>query len=162
MAEIIHARRVRAGAAEAGLRVIGLASALMGAAPASSVMAQPPAGTDRPAIVASGPWVFTERHDRPQTLYPLNPPTEALTPTPPGWAAFASSDGRTMDFARPWRWPVDPSARSAVTEIGFGWREPGWAATIGYVQPDYVRRAGYPSSAGPKPLVGLSFTVRVP
>ena len=79
-----------------------------------------------------------------------------------GWAAFATSEGRTMDFARPWHWPADPNARAGGTEVGFGWREADWAAAFGYVQPDFARRAGYPAGAGPKALVGMSFTIRVP
>ena len=130
----------------------------------SPVLAQTQATVkvDRPPIVTTGPWAFANRYERLEPLYPLRQPPEAVAPTPTGWAAFATSDGRSLDFARPWRWPADRSARAGGMEVGFGWREANWAAAVGYVQPDYARRAGYPASAGPKALVGLSFTVRTP
>jgi hypothetical protein len=159
---VIHHLADAAAWSGGGALVVGLAGPLLWAALSSSVMAEPSVVGERPAIVTTGPWVFAERNDRPQSVYPLSGRTEAPASTSVGWAAFASSDGRTLDFARPWRWPVDPNARPTVTEVGFGWRQPNWAATAGYVQPDYVRRAGYPANAGPKALVGLSFTVRVP
>lgn len=146
----------------AGRALSSLVGGLLCGTLASPVLAQASARGDRAPIVTTGPWVFALRNDPPPSSYPLRGPAEAPASPSAGWAAFASSDGRTLDFARPWRWPVDPNARPTVTEIGFGWREPGWAVAAGYVQPDYVRRAGYPASAGPKPLVGLSFTVRVP
>ena len=143
-----------------GARIIAatIAGLLLCAPPPATAQA----AAERSRIVTTGPWAFAHRYDQLQPIYPLREPPDAPLLAPTGWAAFATSDGRTMDFARPWRWPVDPSARTGGAEIGFGWREANWAAAFGDVQPDYVRRAGYPSGAGPKPLVGLSFTVRVP
>ena len=136
------------------------AGILLGLAVGSPVMAQ--ATAERPHIVTTGPWTLAERSGPPERLYPFAAPPDVPLPAPTGWVAFATSDGRTMDFARPWRWPANADARPGATEIGFGWRQANWAAIVGYVKPDYARRAGYPAGAGPRSLVGFSFTVRGP
>jgi hypothetical protein len=97
---------------------------------------------------------------------PSDPPSFRIDPQPnspwtrTGWGFFVTADGRSMD---PWgrgEWRRDADAAPGRTEGGFGWRQGGVSAAIGYSVLDDAPNFALPIRARPQGLAGFTISLR--
>jgi hypothetical protein len=73
-----------------------------------------------------------------RTSYEVSPPAPHGY-VPDGWGMRASFKGRAMDLQSR-DWTEDPHVQPGDVEAGYGWRDGGAAALIGYEEHDYGPR----------------------
>jgi hypothetical protein len=100
-----------------------------------------------PIVAHAGTSVDRPLPDRPSadqpvaTAYAVNPPaSHSYVAAADGWALRATLQGRSMDPLQSRDWAADPHVQPHDVEAGWGWRQGGATALIGYESHDFGPR----------------------